>query len=628
MNLPLSCNLDGAGLISPAAHKRRRSGRIQLVARLGIPLIRAIMRIPFVVILVFCLGEAQLQLPGRVMTALKKEVAYESLLVLHNPNISCGMGMDSYSGTPILNFNFNQSYVLKQQFNSRLLAVVCVDDVRYPTLSALYRNLNEIRDTPVVILSGPRTDLYSLFRYCFNNKMLNVLAFDSTDPDYIYSYRAFPNLLLSKKRISQVRKFFEPQLRNLGGFPIRSLPDNTLPRSVLYFDAEGKPQLTGYLVEFLRNFARTLNTSLHICWSHMPLHLPDNILSWHTVSRLVKKDIVDIPLSMINIGGMLYSSLRYSHVLEISKYQLMLPVEHEINRNLLIFRASAPLHFILTFCILWLFVLLLYNTRRRKRNMCPNVWDLPKYIDPVMRALLLQPFVMPQRLSWLTMRVFCLLLTFSFLSYNVYIAQLEMLMVHPPTEPMVRTYKDLKNAGLKVLVTDNEVEQMTQILDDEILDHFWDYHEEVNSSEYQAKRRQPNSSYAYPITHTLWPLIQRKLIKQPAPLFRLSDDFIFYSMVPFAVPLPSNSIFKEALNQYILQTQCSGLYNLWFQQSFACLLAIGKMEVLPYDGGKEIRHLQWDDLFYVWYLYALCLGLCSFVFVLELVYHHVGKALK
>lgn len=625
MNLSL---IHRAQLISLAPHKRCRSGRIQLVAKLGIPSIRVIMRILLVVILVVCLGEAQLQLPGRVMTSLKNEVAYESVLVLHSPNISCGIGTDSYSGTPILNFNFNQSYVLKQQFNSRLLAVVCVDDVRYPTLSALHRNLNEIRDTPVIILSGPRTDLYSLFRYCFNNKMLNVLAFDSTDPDYIYSYRAFPNLLLSKKRISQVREFFEPQLRNLGGFPIRSLPDNTLPRSVLYFDAEGTPKLTGYLVEFLRNFAKTLNTSLHICWSHMPLHQPDNILSWNTVSRLAQKDIVDIPLCMINIGGMIYSSLRYSHVLEISKYQLMLPVEDEINRNLLIFRASAPLHFILTFCVLWLFVLLLYNTRRRKRNRYPNLWDLPKYIDPVLRAMLLQPFVMPQRLSRLTMRVFCLLLTFSFLSYNVYIAQLEMLMVHPPTEPMVRTYKDLQNAGLKVLVTDNEVEQMKRILDDDVLDHFWDYHEEVNSSEYQAKRRQPNSSYAYPITHTLWPLIERKLIKQPAPLFRLSDDFIFYSMVPFAVPLPSNSIFKEALNQYILQTQCSGLYNLWFQQSFSCLLAIGKMDVLPYDGGKENMHLQWDDLFYVWYLYALCLGLCCFVFALELVYHRVGKSLK
>lgn len=583
------------------------------------------MRIQLLVITVVCLDEAQLQLPDRVMTALKNEVAYESLLVLHNPNISCGIGMNSYSMTPILNFNFNQSYVLKRQFNSRLLAVVCVDEVKYNTLNSLYMNLNEIRDTPVIILSGPRTDLYTLFRYCFKNKMLNVLAFDNTDPDYIHSYRAFPRFLLDKQRVSQVRKFFKPQLRNLGGSPLKSLPDNTLPRSVLYFDAEGKPQLSGYLMQFLRNFAMTLNASLHICWSHMPLHLPDNILPWHTVSHLTQRGVVDIPLAIINIAGMLHSRLRYSHVLEISKYQLMLPVEHEVNRNLLIFRASSPLHIILSFCILWLFILLLYNTRRRKRS---NVWDLPEYIDPVMRAMLLQPFVMPQRLSLRTMRVYFMLLTFSFLSYNVYIAQLEMLMVHPSTEPMVRNYKDLQNAGLKVLVTDNEVDQMTQILGDDILEHFWDYHEEVNSSDYQAKRRQPNSSYAYPITHTLWPLIERKLIKQPAPLFRLSDDFIFYSMVPFALPLPSDSIFKEALNQYILQTQCSGLYNLWFQQSFSSLLAIGKMEVLPYDGGKENMHLQWEDLFYIWIVYALCLALSCFLFVLELLYHHVGKALE
>lgn len=583
------------------------------------------MRIQLLVIIVVCLGEAQLQLPGRVMRALMYEVAYESLLVLHNPNISCGIGMDSYSMTPILNFNFNQSYVLKEQFNSRLLAVVCVDEVKYNTLSALYMNLNEIRDTPVIILSGPRTDLYTLFRYCFNNKMLNVLAFDSTDPDYIYSYCAFPRFLLEKQHLSQVRKFFKPQLRNLGGFPIKSLPDNTLPRSVLYFDAEGHPQLTGYLVEFLRNFAKTLNASLHIGYSHLPLHLPDNILSWKIVRDLTQRGVIDIPLVMVHIGEMVHSRLRYSQVLEISKYQLMLPMEHEINRNLLIFRASSPSHMIICFCILWLFILLLYYTNRRKGH---NVWELLEYIDPVMRAMLLQPFVMPQRLSLQTMQVYFLLLSLSFLSYNVYIAQLEMLMVHSPTEPMVRNYKDLQNAGLKVIVTHNEVNQMLEILDDDILDHFWDYHEEVDSSDFQAMRRQPNSSYAYPITHTLWPLIERKLIKQPVPLFRLSDDFIFYSMVPFALPLPSDSIFKEALNQYILQTQSSGLYSLWFQQSFSSLQAIGKMEVLPYDGCKENMHLQWDDLFYIWIIYALHLGLCCFVFVLELLYHQVGKALK
>lgn len=572
--------------------------------------------------------EAQLQLPVRVMSAIKDEVGYETLLVLHSYSTSCEINLEVYSAAPVLNFDFNQTYFLKRRFNSRFLAVLCVDEVDHNTLRALYVNLNEIRDTPALILSGARTNLSKLFTNCFNNKMLNILAFDTSDPDYIYSYRAFPLFRLTKQLVSQVRKFFEPQLRDLGGFPINSLPDNTLPRSVLYFDAEGNPQLTGYLVEFLRNFVKAMNATLHICWHYMPLHLPDNIIPWHIVSRLTQREIVDIPLFIGNVGAMIHGRLSYTHVLEISKYQLMLPMEREVNRNLLIFRAISPMHFRMSIYYSCLFALLIYSTRCLRQRKCFGVLDVLVDFDPVMRAMLQQTFVMPQKLTVPTMRIYTLLMVFSFMSYNVYIAQLEMLMVHPSTEPMVRNYKDLRDRGLKILLTKAEINIMLGILDDDILEHFWDYHEEVNTSEFQTMRKQPNSSYGYPITHTLWPLIEQKLIKQPTPLFRLSNDFIFYSMVPFAMPLPRNSIFKESLNQYILQTHCSGLYNRWFKTSFSSLLSIGKMEVLPYDNSKVNMHLRWVDLYYIWLLYPFLLGLCCTTFILELVHYYVGRLIR
>lgn len=589
---------------------------------------RTKIRITLLVILVGLLGEAQPQLPVRVMKAIKEEVGYESLLVLHNYNITCDIGLDFYFETPVFNFDFNQTYFLKRRFNSRLLAVLCMDEVENDTLHALYMNLNGIRETPVLILCGSRTNHRELFTNLFNNKMLNVLAFDKSDPDYIYSYRAFPLFRLTKQLVSKVQTFYEPQMRNLGGLLINSLPDNTLPRSVLYFDAEGNPRLTGYLFEFLRNFVKTMNASLNICWDHIPLHLPDNIIPWYTVSRLIRSEIVDIPMIIGNVGGMIHGRLSYTNVLEISKYQLMLPMEHEVSRSLLIFRAIRPMHFRMAIYYSCLFVLLIYSTRCLMQGKCFCVADFLKEIDPVMRAMLQQTFVMPKKLSIPTMRVYFLLMTFSFMFYNLYIAQLEMLMVHPSTEPLVRNYKDLRNRGLKVLVTKTEVNTMHNILDIDVLENFWDYHEEVNSSEFQTMRKQPNSSYAYPITHTLWPLIKQKLIKQPSPLFRLSNDFIFYSMVPFAIPLPRNSIFKETLNQYILQTQCSGLYNLWFKQSFSSLLAIGKMEVLPYDSSKENIHIRWGDLYYIWCLYPFFLGLCCTTFILELLHYHVSHLIR
>ncbi|KAH8400583.1 hypothetical protein KR222_007235 [Zaprionus bogoriensis] len=582
------------------------------------------------VILLFAglLGEAQMQLPNGILEAIRAEVAYESLLVLHNASESCGLQLDLCSKTPIINFDLDQYHQLKHRFNRRILAVICVHKLHVYTLNGLFENLQDMRETPAVFLTSPGVNLDELFRSCLNKKMLNVLAFDGSTPEFVYSYRAFPSFRLVKRHIAGVRRFFEPQLRDLGGFPIMSLPENTLPRSVVYVDKDGKPQSTGYLMEFLRNFAKTLNASLEMRWQYVPLHPPETIVPWTTLKHLIYKDVVDIPLVIVNIMSSQKSKLVFTHIMEMSKYQLMLPSEPEVNRNLLIFTAGNPLHFLLTFCAMCLLALLLHNARRLELGKGPSAWGLFGSIDTVLRAVLCQTFVCPGRPpSTRLMNIYQLLLLFSFLSYNIYLSQLEMLMVHPATEPAVRNYQDLRKRGLKILVTTDEIIVMKIVLDDKILENFWDYHKETNTSEYQAMRRQPNSSYAYPITQTLWPLIERKLMKQPYPSFRLSNDFVFFFMVPFAIPLPRNSIFKDALNRFILNAQCSGLYNLWFRQSFTCLVAIGRMEILPYDGSKDNMHLRWRDLLYIWYLYALLVAVASIVFALELLIHRRSQVL-
>ncbi|KRF97852.1 uncharacterized protein Dwil_GK27939 [Drosophila willistoni] len=109
----------------------------------------------------------------------------------------------------------------------------------------------------------------ALFEECLSHKMLNVLALKTNEVnskmDQIYSYRAFPHFQMVQRPLNDIRIYFEPQIKNLYGYNIIAMPDNVLPRAVIYSNAQGQLQVTGYLAHLFQNFARNLNASLSFC---------------------------------------------------------------------------------------------------------------------------------------------------------------------------------------------------------------------------------------------------------------------------------------------------------------------------------------------------------------------------
>ncbi|KAL7738010.1 hypothetical protein ACLKA6_006368 [Drosophila palustris] len=394
------------------------------------------------------------------------------------------------------------------------------------------------------------------------------------------------------------------------------MPDNILPRSVIYMDASGEPHLTGYLFSFLTNFALTLNATLRIAWNRVDLDYPDETLG-REVLWSAGRGIVDVPLSIVNIGPSSgWQQIIPSQVMEISKWQLILPIEPELGSTAMIFAAGLFNNILYAVLLMTLFALLLENNQRLELGESPSLWCLIPLIDTVLRAFLYQTCALPRRQTRRLRRIYFILFSFTFLSYNIYITHLEMMLVHPPREPPIRNYQDMRRSNLRILLTPDDRNHMMSIIGET---DFWDVHQMVNRSVFQAMRRLPNISYAYPITQTLWPLIQLKFIKQPRQSFRLSNDFIFLSFVPFVIPLPRNSIFEEILNRFILNTQCSGLYPLWFRRTFQSLVQIGKMEVLPYQSVTDYYHiLGCMDFYPIWRFYGCYTAVSILVFVIEL----------
>ncbi|KRF97850.1 uncharacterized protein Dwil_GK27341 [Drosophila willistoni] len=157
----------------------------------------------------------------------------------------------------------------------------------------------------------------ALFEECLSHKMLNVLALKTNEVnskmDQIYSYTAFPHFQMVQKRLSDVRIYFEPQIKNLYGYNIIVFPDNVLPRAVIHTDAQGHRQVTGYLSNILENFAKNLNASLSFCCLMQTEIIPDE-----TISKLLENGSVHLAASVQSPSFVLFE-IRNTNTIEISK---------------------------------------------------------------------------------------------------------------------------------------------------------------------------------------------------------------------------------------------------------------------------------------------------------------------
>ncbi|EDW33283.1 GL20206 [Drosophila persimilis] len=138
--------------------------------------------------------------------------------------------------------------------------------------------------------------------------------------------------------------------------------------------------------------------------------------------------------------------------------------------------------------------------------------------------------------------------------------------------------------------------------------------------EFLAKRSALNNSYAYPVTSTLWPFLQIKQSHLQRPIFRRSQEIFFLEFMPLTAPMQKNSIYRKLFNQYVANTHASGLYELWFRQSFNKLVRMGKLNYSEEADHETYHDLIWEDYIYIWLVYIGGTVTSLLVFMLELIF--------
>ncbi|XP_055857006.1 uncharacterized protein LOC129919923 [Episyrphus balteatus] len=512
---------------------------------------------------------------------------------------------------PVILSTEDTSFYLKGKFNENLLTIVQFEEYDL-FLQRLVEHLQHIRFCKIIFVlkNSARNgwkQLEKLFDFCWKNKMINVLAifqdFGTSSTYYIYNH--FGNFNIEELKWNENDlQIFPDRMRNLQGVKLPILFGAAEPGVIISENSKGNTLIGGFLGHLVSTFASKHNAKFDI--SNVNTSIFYNNIRKHVLDELIEIAGSQTMDSEVSIEWFSYPFATFD-------WGIMLPVEPNIPVNKVygnIIHWEACLILILIFFLLS--VLLSASGKASK-----SISTFKLNID-CFRGMLGQSFPETPTASFSTKINYSLIFLLGIMMVTSYDAFLQSFMTQPSREKVIKSFDDLQNSGLKILLTKDEIGTYLK-LKPKFMKKYSNLFQVENKPMTKNKLRDTlNTKYAFTVARITWMTYKNQQDFSNQHLFRWSEELCLFKNKLSAMFINENSIFKRILNLHILETQSSGLFDFWVKRTFYELLADGKIQKSNIGFDLKLHQFKVNDLKWIWIVMGLMLMVATLCFVGEI----------
>nr|XP_016927501.1 uncharacterized protein LOC108008221 [Drosophila suzukii] len=524
---------------------------------------------------------------------------------------------------PVVILSASDVYINFQEF-SRPLHVMCLPGLELQHDLELLKKLT----TPLKYFPSHKKLFYlsnrfsnqsrivSLLESCYRRRISKIVGLLAADEHlYFYRYNLYPSFQ-TENRPLQSSTIFDREYPNMHGHPLIVVPDQWLPRSILYVDKRtGKQVLAGSVGRFIHVLAWKLNATLQLAQTVTP----GRFLHANDLQELGKSLSIDIPasMSMLERGEQL---ARTSYPLELTHICLMIPVAQRIPLRDIYFLLSSVSNMLLSVGIVFTYGFVL-SLIRKLTNRDVHLADF-LLNDRALRGILGQSFRLPLLRSSPSRWIYLMLGIVGLNVSSIFEAALETMMAHPPREFQARSFTDLQRTRIPLVTTEEDLHTLVDLHVTLLA---------VNVSEYHHLRNGRNSSNAYFASRLHWTLFSEQQKRFSRELFIYSMDACLRSLALLSFQWPQSSLFADAVSKLILDVRANGLYQFWVGMHHYDMTEAGLASMedpsLRLNEMIETTALRLVDLQWVWLAYGTLLGIALLIFLLEVFWRSITGSL-
>ncbi|XP_054732463.1 uncharacterized protein LOC129240586 [Anastrepha obliqua] len=509
---------------------------------------------------------------------------------------------------PILLQNSNSTYKIANVFNNDVLVIAQIENTE-TDLQALADSLHLMRQRRIIFICATletaamtKEFLLNLFHNCEAKKMINVLAIfgDFPTTQSFHSYSIFPAFQLEQKTFNKnSTRIFPDRMRNLLGYSLRTLPDLIFPNTFA-FEQNGRVQVGGFVQKLLTIFAESINATLLF---PLPVRMHEFRLPGELLS-LLRNNSLDIPATRRYLESEAqFEEVSYPYY--IGELCVMAPIMwyHSFSSFIEVYFSATDIALsVLGHCAM---MVLFYLSQRLQKIRARTV--------DVKQAANLRPLVTFRILVFLTM-------LWSSCVVTNFLANLNSFLTKPARVPSLSSWNDFENIGQKVMTPADFYTDVLSWCDEScknmekslvLSKTFLDVRNHVQNL---------NTKYAYFIRSFLWQCIALKMKRLKWPIFYYTELCLRRPIFD-CFPLQSNSVFKDALNLFLLRIQDHGLRSYWIDAAYMELIRLKKFDGRSISQPLE-RPLDMDYMSFMWPLIGFAWLLAAVTFACELAIGH------